>query len=132
MTKKTSKTKLNSDGQDTKQILLEIIAANTMCTRKMAGVAAKIGMTFLMSSLLVVIAIVIVAVCSLFFGESLFNENAWIPIVAGVIIVINWVAAVFYSVSLLGDLDDTVELIAQNEEEFLGDDEDEDQDDKTE
>ena len=136
MAKKSSKAKSVLSDQDNKQILLEIIATNTMCTRRAVGVVAKVGMAFLVSSLLVVVAAGIVAICSLFFGDKLFKEQVWIPIVAGIISIIAWVSAVIYSVSLLGDLDDTVELVDQNEAEFFGDDEDdedqEDQNDETE
>ena len=102
-------------------LALEIIAANTMCTRKAVEVAAKIGKALIVSAVAIVIATIV-----LMYNPVDSHSPSWIPIVCWGVIIVFSLFVVIYSLSLLAELDHTTELVSKNEESAIYGDEDED------
>lgn len=101
-------------------LALEIIAANTMCTRKAVGVAAKIGKTLIVSTTAVTVATIVLT--SVPIDQ---HNNLWILATCWGVIVVFCLFAVIYSLVLLAELDHTTELVAKKEETFIHDDKNE-------
>ena len=100
-------------------LALEIIAANTMCTRKAVDVAARIGKTLIISTVAITIATIVLL------NTSVNPENTSLVIVIcwGVIIVFA-LFTVIYSLSLLAEVNRTTELVAEKEEPIFNDEKD--------
>ena len=102
-------------------LALEIIAANTMCTRKAVEVAAKIGKALIVSVVVIVIAAIV-----LMYNPIDPHTPSWIPIVCWGAIIVFGLFLIIYSLSLLAELEHTTELVSKNEESAIYSDEDED------
>lgn len=102
--------------------ILGVVAANTMCIRKAISTAAKIGKTWIISAA----AIAVAAAVLLNVPANFLHDNTWVYFVCYVSIIIFGLFAIIYPLSLLGELDSTTELVAENEQDLLGDDDDDD------
>ena len=98
---------------------LEVVAANTMCMRKAVEAAARIGKTLIISTAVIAIAVVIIA---------LVHDVTLVSFICGCVIFVFALFAIFYPLSLLTELIHITELVSEKEEE-IADNGSEDEDD---
>ena len=99
--------------------ILGVVAANTMCMRKAISVAAKISKAWIISGAVITAAIIILMNNP---NINMRSSNAWIGFVCYGVIIIFGLFAIIYPLSLLSELDNTTELIAENEQSLLDED----------
>lgn len=100
--------------------ILGVVAANTMCMRKAISVAAKIGKAWIISGAAIGIAI---AVLTSGIKIDMSSSNAWVGFLCYGAIIVFGLFAIIYPLGLLSELDNTTELIAENEQSLLDEDE---------
>lgn len=96
---------------------LEIIAMNTMCTREAISVAAKSIMAWIISSVAIAIAIIVLGNNPIANARDVTGVH-WVCLAT---IIIFGLFAVIYPLVLISGLNRTISRVRESEEQSLGD-----------